>query len=60
MRTIGLIGGMSWESSALYYRIVNETVKEKLGGHHSAVGSPESTVWRSSCPARRSGDWSTA
>ena len=36
MRTIGLIGGMSWESSALYYRIVNETVKEKLGGHHSA------------------------
>ncbi len=36
MRTIGLIGGMSWESSAEYYRIVNETVKGRLGGLHSA------------------------
>jgi aspartate racemase len=36
MKTIGLIGGMSWESSIEYYRIVNETVREKLGGLHSA------------------------
>ena len=36
MKTIGLIGGMSWESSAEYYRILNKTVKEKLGGLHSA------------------------
>lgn len=36
MKTIGLIGGMSWESTVLYYRIVNETVKEQLGGLHSA------------------------
>ncbi len=36
MKTIGLIGGMSWESSLEYYRIINETVKEKLGGFHSA------------------------
>jgi aspartate racemase len=36
MRTIGMIGGMSWESSAIYYRMVNEAVKERLGGHHSA------------------------
>jgi aspartate racemase len=36
MKTIGLIGGMSWESSIEYYRIVNETVKSKLGGLHSA------------------------
>lgn len=36
MKTMGLIGGMSWESSLEYYRIINETVKEKLGGHHSA------------------------
>jgi aspartate racemase len=36
MKTIGLIGGMSWESSAEYYRIINETMKEKLGGLHSA------------------------
>jgi aspartate racemase len=36
MKTIGLIGGMSWESSLEYYRIINETVKQKLGGLHSA------------------------
>lgn len=36
MKTIGLIGGMSWESSLEYYRIINETIKEKLGGHYSA------------------------
>lgn len=36
MKTIGLIGGMSWESSLEYYRILNETTKEKLGGLHSA------------------------
>ncbi len=36
MKTIGMIGGMSWESSAEYYRIVNETVKQRLGGLHSA------------------------
>ena len=36
MKTIGLIGGMSWESTATYYKIINETVKEKLGGLHSA------------------------
>ena len=35
-RVIGLIGGMSWESSALYYRIVNEETKARLGGLHSA------------------------
>jgi aspartate racemase len=36
MKTIGLIGGMSWESSIEYYRIINETAREKLGGLHSA------------------------
>ena len=36
MKTIGLIGGMSWESSIEYYRIINETAKSKLGGLHSA------------------------
>jgi aspartate racemase len=35
MRTIGLIGGMSWESSAEYYRLINETSKRQLGGHHT-------------------------
>jgi aspartate racemase len=36
MKTIGLIGGMSWESSLEYYRILNQTMKERLGGLHSA------------------------
>ncbi|MCO4849415.1 aspartate/glutamate racemase family protein [Bacillus vallismortis] len=36
MKTIGLIGGMSWESSTEYYRIINEEIKKKLGGLHSA------------------------
>lgn len=36
MKTIGLIGGMSWESSIEYYRILNETVRDQLGGLHSA------------------------
>ena len=36
MKTIGLLGGMSWESSALYYRLLNEAVRDRLGGLHSA------------------------
>jgi aspartate racemase len=36
MKTIGLIGGMSWESTIPYYRILNEIVRDKLGGYHSA------------------------
>ena len=36
MKTIGLIGGMSWESSRLYYTLINERIKEKLGGSHSS------------------------
>jgi aspartate racemase len=36
MKTIGLIGGMSWESSAEYYRLINVDMKSRLGGHHNA------------------------
>jgi aspartate racemase len=36
MKTIGLIGGMSWESSIEYYRIINQKIRERLGGTHSA------------------------
>ena len=36
MKTIGLIGGMSWESSQTYYQVINETVRDRLGGLHSA------------------------
>jgi aspartate racemase len=35
-RVIGLVGGMSWEATALYYRYLNEAVAERLGGHHNA------------------------
>jgi len=37
MKTIGLIGGMSWESSAEYYRLINQETKRRLGGHHNAL-----------------------
>jgi aspartate racemase len=36
MKTIGLLGGMSWESTVTYYRLINERVRERLGGLHSA------------------------
>jgi aspartate racemase len=36
MKTLGLIGGMSWESTVPYYRVINQTIKERLGGLHSA------------------------
>nr|WP_325191503.1 aspartate/glutamate racemase family protein [uncultured Selenomonas sp.] len=36
MKTIGLIGGMSWESTVTYYQVINETIKKQLGGLHSA------------------------
>ena len=36
MKTIGMIGGMSWESTVTYYRIINETIKRELCGFHSA------------------------
>ncbi len=36
MRTLGLLGGMSWESTAVYYRLLNQGVRQRLGGHHSA------------------------
>ena len=36
MKTIGIIGGMSWESTVTYYQVINETIREELGGLHSA------------------------
>lgn len=36
MKTIGLLGGVSWESTAIYYRLINRAVNERLGGYHSA------------------------
>jgi aspartate racemase len=60
MRTIGLIGGMSWESSAEYYRLLNEETRRRLGGHHCA-GSVLLTVDFAEIEAmQRAGEWEAA
>ena len=60
MRTIGLIGGMSWESSAGYYRLVNESVKRRLGGLHSARLVLYSVDFHDIERLQRAGDWDGA
>ena len=57
MRTIGLIGGMSWESSAEYYRILNEEVARRLGGTHSARSLMLSVDFAEIEGAQHRGDW---
>ena len=60
MKTIGLIGGMSWESTALYYRQINETVKELLGGLHSAKIVLYSVDFHDVERLQHAGDWDGA
>ncbi len=60
MRTIGLIGGMSWESSAEYYRIINEAVHDRLGGVHSAKSVMVSVDFAEVEALQRQGRWSEA
>lgn len=60
MKTIGLIGGMSWESSAEYYKIINETVKEKLGGLHSAKLLLYSVDFEEIEKLQHTGEWKRA
>lgn len=60
MKTIGLIGGMSWESSALYYRQINETVKARLGGLHSAKLVLVSVDFFEIEELQRAGNWTAA
>jgi len=60
MKTIGMIGGMSWESSIEYYRIVNEKVKEKLGGLHSAVSLMYSVDFAEIEALQHAGKWEEA
>jgi aspartate racemase len=60
MKTIGMIGGMSWESSIEYYRIVNEIVKEKLGGLHSAKSLMYSVDFAEIETLQHAGDWDGA
>jgi len=57
MKTIGLIGGMSWESTLDYYRNINEEVKHKLGGLHSAKIAMYSVDFEPIEQLQHSGDW---
>ncbi|CCQ94473.1 putative racemase [[Clostridium] ultunense Esp] len=57
MKTIGLIGGMSWESTMEYYRILNQKVKEKLGGFHSAELVLYSVDFEEIERLQHEGDW---
>jgi len=57
MKTIGMIGGMSWESSLEYYRIMNQAVKEKLGGFHSAQCILYSVDFDDVEKMQHQGDW---
>lgn len=60
MKTIGVLGGMSWESSLEWYRMANQTVRERLGGHHSAPILLDSLDFAEIEALQASGDWDTA
>ena len=57
MKTIGLIGGMSWESTVTYYQVINETIREELGGLHSAKILMYSVDFDEIEKCQSSGDW---
>lgn len=57
VKTIGMLGGMSWESSVTYYRLVNELVKHRLGGLHSAKCLLNSVDFYEIEQLQRIGDW---
>ena len=60
MRRIGLLGGMSWESTELYYRIINEEVRTRLGGFHSARIVMASVDFADVEAMQAAGDWGAA
>lgn len=60
MKTLGLIGGMSWESTAIYYRLLNEIVRERLGGLHSAKLLLWSFDFAEIAERQHAGDWEGA
>lgn len=60
MKTIGLIGGMSWESTLPYYRLINETVRAQLGGLHSARLLLYSVDFHEIEQLQQAGDWEAA
>ena len=57
MKTIGLLGGMSWESTATYYRVLNEGIKSALGGFHSARIAMVSVDFDEIEKLQRAGSW---
>jgi aspartate racemase len=57
MKRIGLIGGMSWESTAIYYRLINQAVRARLGGHASADLVLRSLDFAPVEELQRAGDW---
>jgi len=59
MKTIGLLGGMSWESSIEYYRIINQAVKKRLGGLHSAQCLMYSFDFAEIEVLQHAGEWET-
>lgn len=60
MKTIGLIGGMSWESTAVYYRTINTLVRERLGGLHSAEIILRSVDFERITALQQAADWTAA
>lgn len=60
MKTIGLLGGMSWESTMLYYRLINEGVKARLGGLHSARILLHSVDFHDIEACQAAGEWDKA
>ena len=60
MKTIGLLGGMSWESTALYYRLINEETRRRLGGLHSAPLVLVSVDFEPIERLQAQGDWESA
>lgn len=60
MKTIGLIGGMSWESTIPYYRHINQTIRERLGGLHSARLLLYSVDFHDIERLQQAGDWDAA
>ena len=60
MRTLGLIGGMSWESTAIYYRLLNELARERLGGLHSARLVLWSVDFAEIAELQHAGNWTAA
>jgi len=60
VKTIGLLGGMSWESSALYYRLINEDTQRRLGGLHNAPTIMLTVDFSEIEKLQEAGDWDTA